>query len=65
MIYVLKGQPHDFIPVTIDGVRTRIKETTGFKAGVSRPVKAKACAVPPAPAKTAAAPAAKQIAASR
>jgi hypothetical protein len=56
MIYVLKGQPHDFIPTTIDGVRTRIKETTPFKAGVSRPAKAKACGVPNLPSKIAAAP---------
>jgi hypothetical protein len=46
MIYVLKGQPHDFVPATLDGVRTRIKETTPFKAGVSKPVKAAACTIP-------------------
>jgi hypothetical protein len=46
MIYVLKGQPHDFVPATLDGVRTRIKETTPFKAGVSKPVKAAACMIP-------------------
>jgi hypothetical protein len=45
IIYVMKGASRDFIPASIDGVRTRIKETTGFKAGVSRPVHPKSCAV--------------------
>ena len=31
-IFVLKNKPHQPIPTTIDGVRTRIKETTGFRA---------------------------------
>jgi len=43
MVYVLKGQPHDFVPASYDGVRTRVKETTEFKAGVSHPRKAAAC----------------------
>ena len=38
IIYVMKGASRDFIPSSIDGIRTRIKETTGFKAGVSHPV---------------------------
>jgi hypothetical protein len=48
IIYVLKGKPHNPIPPTIDGVRTRIRETTGFRAGVSRPVNAKGqvCSAP-------------------
>ena len=45
IIYVMKGASRDFIPAAIDGVRTRIKETTGFKAGVSRPVRASSCAL--------------------
>ena len=52
MIYVLKGQPHDFIPTTLDGIRTRIKETTPFQAGVSNPVKAAACKIPKQAAKS-------------
>jgi hypothetical protein len=32
VIYVMKNKTHSLIPVTIDGVRTRIKETTGFHA---------------------------------
>lgn len=52
MIYVQKGQNHAAIPVTIDGVRTRIKETTPFIAGVARPHKTPAgCPVNGAPAK--------------
>jgi hypothetical protein len=43
MIYVLTGKSHTFVPVTIDGVRTRIKETSAFKAGVAKPMKAAAC----------------------
>jgi hypothetical protein len=45
IIYVMKGASRDFIPASIDGIRTRIKETTGFKAGVSRPAHPKSCAV--------------------
>jgi hypothetical protein len=40
---VLKGQPHEFVPASYDGVRTRVKETTEFKAGVSLPHRAAAC----------------------
>ncbi len=43
IVYVLKGQPHEFVPASYDGVRTRVKETTQFKAGVSLPRKAAAC----------------------
>jgi hypothetical protein len=61
VIYVMKNKVHRPIPATIDGVRTRIKETTGFhaitgpssrSAGCS-PVKtshAAATAAPPEPA---------------
>jgi hypothetical protein len=49
MIYVLKNKQHRPIPVTIDGVRTRVKETSGFHANVARPSKSTAgtgCHVP-------------------
>jgi hypothetical protein len=39
MIYVLKGKAHGAIPATIDGVRTRIKETSPFRANVAHPLK--------------------------
>jgi hypothetical protein len=49
MIYVLKGKAHQAIPASIDGVRTRIKETSPFRANVARPRKspvAAGCHVP-------------------
>jgi hypothetical protein len=50
MIYVLKGKAHGAIPATIDGVRTRIKETSQFRANVAHPLKsattAAGCRVP-------------------
>jgi hypothetical protein len=57
MIYVLKGKARGAIPATIDGVRTRIKETGPFRANVARPLKsttsAAGCRVPKsAPATT-------------
>jgi hypothetical protein len=39
MIYVLKGKAHNAIPASIDGVRTRIKETSPFRANVAHPLK--------------------------
>jgi hypothetical protein len=39
MIYVLKDKAHGAIPATIDGVRTRIKETGPFRANVAHPAK--------------------------
>jgi hypothetical protein len=56
MIYVLKGKAHQAIPASIDGVRTRIKETSPFRANVAHPLKspvAAGCQVPKtAPAAT-------------
>jgi hypothetical protein len=48
MIFVLKGKAHRAIPVTIDGVRTRIKETSPFRANVAHPAKTtgSGCRVP-------------------
>jgi hypothetical protein len=49
MIYVLKGKAHNPIPASIDGVRTRIKETSPFRANVAHPLKSPAgagCHVP-------------------
>ena len=39
MIFVLKGKAHQTIPASIDGVRTRIKETSPFRANVAHPLK--------------------------
>jgi hypothetical protein len=33
LIYVKRGVAHDFVPVEIDGLRTRIRETSPFAAG--------------------------------
>jgi hypothetical protein len=57
IIYVLKGKAPRAIPATIDGVRTRIKETGPFRANVAHPLKsittAAGCRVPKtAPATT-------------
>src|ERR1700677_2801482 len=49
MVYVLKGKAHQAIPASIDGVRTRIKETSPFRANVAHPLKspvAAGCHVP-------------------
>jgi hypothetical protein len=50
MIYVLKGKAHRAIPASIDGVRTRVKETSPFRANVAHPAKstttAAGCHVP-------------------
>jgi hypothetical protein len=49
MIFVLKGKAHQAIPASIDGVRTRIKETSPFRANVAHPLKspvAAGCHVP-------------------
>jgi hypothetical protein len=49
MIYVLKGKAHQAIPASVDGVRTRIKETSPFRANVAHPLKspvAAGCHVP-------------------
>jgi hypothetical protein len=44
MIFVLKGKAHQAIPASIDGVRTRIKETSPFRANVAHPLKSTAAA---------------------
>jgi hypothetical protein len=45
MIFVLKGKAHQAIPASIDGVRTRIKETSPFRANVAHPLKSATAAV--------------------
>jgi hypothetical protein len=36
LIYVRRGAAHDFVPAEIGGVRTRVRETSSFKAGGER-----------------------------
>ena len=37
VIYYLQGKSHSPAPNTIDGLRTRLRETTGFHAGFAKP----------------------------
>ena len=32
MIFVIRGEPHDPVPPVIDGLRTRVRETSRFRA---------------------------------
>ena len=32
MIFLIQGVPHPAIPPVIDGLRTRVRESTGFRA---------------------------------
>ena len=45
MIFTVRGAQHDPIPDVIDGVRTRIRESSPFKAGLGG-AKRKACVMP-------------------
>jgi hypothetical protein len=47
MIFTVRGARQDPIPDVIDGVRTRIRESSPFKAGLGG-AKRKTCAAPPA-----------------
>jgi hypothetical protein len=56
MIYLIRGEKHNAIPAVIDGVRTRVRETSRFTAGRHGQEPQKGCKVPAAlPAETAAA----------
>ena len=37
MILLIQGMPHPAIPPVIDGLRTRIRESTPFRAGLGDP----------------------------
>ena len=60
-IFVLKSKTHKPIPATIDGVRTRIKETSPFRAIVDRSSTSAGCAARKSP-RTAAMPTAPESA---
>jgi hypothetical protein len=51
VIFTIRGQPHDPIAPTIDGVRTRIREGSRFRAGFSDQPAPSACKVPAPPKK--------------
>lgn len=46
LIYVLRGAPQDNIPAEIDGLRTRIRETSPFTTGRRGNEPARSCKVP-------------------
>jgi hypothetical protein len=47
MIFLVRGEPHNSIPPMIDGVRTRVRESSPFRAGSGDSVRRGACIVPP------------------
>jgi hypothetical protein len=46
MIYLIRGEKHNAIPVVIEGLRTRVKETSRFTAGRRGEEPAQGCKVP-------------------
>jgi hypothetical protein len=53
MIYLIRGERHNAIPAVIDGVRTRVRETSRFTAGRRGQEPVQGCRVPAAiPAET-------------
>jgi len=46
LIYILRGAPQDNIPAEIDGLRTRVRETSPFTAGRRGNEPASECKVP-------------------
>jgi hypothetical protein len=52
MIFIIRGVPQDPIPAVIDGVRTRVRESSRFRAGSVGAEVQRACKLPPAKAVT-------------
>ena len=48
MIFVIRGVPHDPIPAVIDGLRTRVRESSRFRAGTVGAQVQRACKLPAA-----------------
>ena len=48
MIYLVRGEKHNAIPVVIDGLRTRVRETSRFTAGRRGEEPVPGCKAPPA-----------------
>jgi hypothetical protein len=46
MLYLIRGEKHDAIPAMIDGVRTRVRETSRFTAGRRGQEPEQGCKVP-------------------
>jgi hypothetical protein len=47
IIFVIRGVAHNPIPPVIDGLRTRVRESSRFKAGNGGAEPHRACLVPP------------------
>jgi hypothetical protein len=52
MIFTIRGVPQDPIPAVIDGLRTRVRESSRFRAGSVGSEVQRACKLPPAKAAT-------------
>jgi hypothetical protein len=50
MIFTIRGVPQDPIPAVIDGLRTRVRESSRFRAGSAGSEVQRACKLPPAKA---------------
>lgn len=48
IIYLIRGAAHNLIPATIDGLRTRVRESGRFRAGRDGSLPQRGCAVDPA-----------------
>jgi hypothetical protein len=46
MIFLIRGAAHNAIPPVIDGVRTRVRESSRFHAGLDGPRPGHGCSVP-------------------
>jgi len=46
MIFLIRGVAHDPIPAVIDGLRTRVRESSRFRAGFGDAVPHRACSPP-------------------
>ena len=46
MIFLIRGEAHDPVPPVIDGLRTRVRESSRFRAGVGGAVPHRACSLP-------------------
>jgi hypothetical protein len=48
MVYLIRGEKHNAIPAVIDGLRTRVRETSRFTAGRRGQEPEQGCRVPAA-----------------
>ncbi len=55
VIFLVRGVAHEPIPPVIDGLRTRIRESSRFRAGFGDQGRQRGCTLPPARAKSSAA----------